>query len=633
MNDKDLYWQNEKTPASRRHDDIYFSASDGLRESRHVFLDGINAPEIWRDKARFTLLENGFGAGLNFVMTCLAWRDTAPPDSRLTYIATEKYPLAAHDMARALSGWPELRDLGRDLLAILPPAVPGFHRREMPGGRITLLLLYGDSADSLSRLEATVDAIYLDGFAPRRNPDMWRGEIFTELARLAAPGAALATFTAAGAVRRGLDAVGFHMRKSKGFDRKRDQLSGIFNGNARGAAPCPDPWYHLPTPLPPGRRIAVIGGGIAGLTTGRALMRQGYEVEIFDRDARPMTRASGNPAGILDPFLTTDDSAEGDFYRAALIHALHFYHDLDPNILIHKGLIKQPVNDAERRKFARLLAQAALPPDLMRPAADGGLCFPRCGAISPSRIRQRLAERLAVTGGVRISRIEREHSWVLYDDQDNARHAADAVVICGGAASTAFHQTRELPLDPVRGQISLFDAGEISPLPKNVLCGKGYLIPPINLDGRPTLVAGATFGRKDRSLDLRAEDHQENLANAVRLWPALSDACGVIGGRAALRAYSPDRLPLCGPVPDHAAFKEAYQDLRHGPRHKVFAAAPYQENLFMLTGLGARGFLTAPLLAENLAAQIAGAASPLPRHIRQSLHPARFLIRALARGK
>ncbi|PCJ41262.1 MAG: hypothetical protein COA81_07435 [Alphaproteobacteria bacterium] len=169
---KDLYWQNDQTPASRRFDDIYFSTDDGLMESRHVFLTGINAPEIWQNKARFTLLENGFGTGLNFTLTCQAWLKSAAPDAHLTYIATEKYPLSKADIDRALSHWPELDTEKQALLNSTPPQNEGFHQRHLFEGRITLLLLMGDSAAMLNELDARVDAFYLDGFAPSRNPDI-----------------------------------------------------------------------------------------------------------------------------------------------------------------------------------------------------------------------------------------------------------------------------------------------------------------------------------------------------------------------------------------------------------------------------------------------------------------------------
>jgi len=589
---KDLYWQNDHTPASRRHDDIYFSTENGLRESSHVFLQGISAPEIWRKRDHFTLLENGFGSGLNFVLTCQEWLKTAPPDARMTYIATEKYPLTAEDISRILSCWPQLDREARELLSHYPPQNAGFHSRKMFAGRIKLLLLIGDSRSMLPRLEATVDAFYLDGFSPGRNPDMWGAEIFDQLTRLAAAEARLATFSAAGFVRRRLEKAGFTMSKSPGFGKKRECLRGKFCGSA---PPSRKPWFDRPDPLSSGSSIAIIGGGIAGLTAGLALQNNGYKVTIFEQDHQPMDGASGNPAGILDPVLDTGDGPGAVFYRAALCHALDYYPALDPEIFLTRGLTKYAVKSGEKQEF------------------------PECGAISPPKIREILSGRLTIKSHQNITDI-------------TACGAADAVIICGGAASSQFPQTAPLPLEPVRGQITLLDADKYADPPQQVLCGKGYLVPPVNLDGRMTMVAGATYGRGDDNMDIRAQDHRQNLANAEILWPGVGIR-PVTGGRTARRAHSPDHLPLCGPVPDFAGYKTAYEMLKHGPRHRDFPPAPCQPNLYMVTGLGSHGFMAAPLLAEILSAVISGQALPVPKAVYHALHPARFIIRSLKKAK
>lgn len=589
---KDLYWQNDHTPASRRYDDIYFSTDNGLQESRHVFLQGISAPEIWRKRDHFTLLENGFGTGLNFVMTCHEWLKVTAPGARMTYIATEKYPLTAEDISRILSVWPELDREARELLDCYPSQNTGFHSRDMFGGRIKLRLLLGDSRTTLPALEAMVDAIYLDGFSPRRNPDMWGKDIFAELARLAAPNARLATFTAAGFVRRGLEDAGFTMTKSPGFGKKRECLRGRFRGPP---PPSRTPWFDRPAPLKKGSRIAIIGGGIAGLTTGLALQNNGYQVTIFEQDSQPMNGASGNPAGILDPAPDAGDGPAAVFYRVALCHALDYYSALDPDIFLSAGVIKFPGDSAKQQEF------------------------PECGAISPPKIREILSRRLTIRTDRNIADI-------------TACERADAVIICGGAASRQFPETSALPLEPVRGQITFLDATEYDTPPPQVLCGKGYLIPPINLSGSMTMVAGATFGRGDGNTDIREPDHQENRANAEILWPG-AGMRPVTGGRAALRAHSPDHLPLCGPVPDFTEYKAAYQMLKHGPRHRDFPPAPCQPGLYIMSGLGSRGFMTAPLLAEMLSTMISGEPLPVPIAIYHALHPARFIIRSLKKAK
>ncbi|MCF6196640.1 MAG: FAD-dependent 5-carboxymethylaminomethyl-2-thiouridine(34) oxidoreductase MnmC [Emcibacter sp.] len=584
---KDLYWHNNQTPASRRFDDIYFSTDDGLMESRHVFLTGINAPEIWQNKARFTLLENGFGTGLNFIIACQAWLKSTEPDAHLTYIATEKHPLNKADIDRALSHWPELDAEKQALLNSTPPQSAGFHQRHLFEGRITLLLLIGDSAAMLNELDARVDAFYLDGFAPSRNPNMWSADVFSQLARLAAPSAKLASFTAAGFVRRGLSAHGFEMQKSPGFGKKRENLRGCYTGPT---ALDPKPWFNRPAPLAKDKKIALIGGGIAGMTTGLALQKRGYQVIIYEQDGQPMNRASGNPAGIIDPYL--GGGPGGLFYRTALSHALDYYRALGPDIFLHKGLIKFP--------------EQAAP-----------IHFPDCGAISPPAIRTALSRALTIKTGGQIT---------------NISGLADMVIICGGPDSLTFPETKGLPLDPVRGQITLLNGEGCLTPPDRVLCGKGYLIPPVKINDKITLLTGASFHRGDSATDIRDSDHEENLNNARALWADVGDLA-ITGGRSAVRAHSPDHLPLCGPLPDVAAYITSYEMLKHGPKHRDFPPAPLLKNRYILSGLGARGFMTAPLMAEIITALISGDALPVPRRLYESLHPARFLIRRLIKGR
>ena len=218
-------WQ-DGTPRSRRFGDVYFSAEDGAGESRHVFLDGIGAPATWAGRRRFTIIETGFGSGLNFALTWRAWIASAPADAVLHYVSVEGFPMAADDLRRALAAFPEVGDEAAALTALYPPPVPGFHRRHLAGGRVVLTLLFGPVEDMLASLSARADAWYLDGFAPRANPDMWTPALFQHMRRLSAPGARFATFTAAGDVRRGLAEAGFAVGKAPGFGRKRDCLRG-----------------------------------------------------------------------------------------------------------------------------------------------------------------------------------------------------------------------------------------------------------------------------------------------------------------------------------------------------------------------------------------------------------------------
>ena len=236
---------------SETYGDTYWSLDGGLDETRHVFLSGNELPARWLARERFTLLETGFGTGLNFLCAWQRFRETAPAGARLHYLSVDKHPFRQEDLQHLYGQWPQLAPLGAALLDRYPPLIPGFHRLHLDDGRVALTLLWGEAAEMLAQVDARVDAFFLDGFAPARNPDMWDEALFAQLARLAAPGATFATYSAAGKVSRGMTAAGFAVEKKPGFGRKREMLCGRFAGT-------------LQAEVRRERRALVIGGGIAG---------------------------------------------------------------------------------------------------------------------------------------------------------------------------------------------------------------------------------------------------------------------------------------------------------------------------------------------------------------------------------
>ncbi|RMF35554.1 MAG: FAD-dependent oxidoreductase [Alphaproteobacteria bacterium] len=219
MQNPELDWRAGDTPFSRRYRDPYYAPEDGLAESRHVYLAGTGLPERFRPG--FVIAELGFGTGLNFLAAWASW-EGAGVEGRLRYVGFEIAPLAAPDMARALSRWPELSPFTCRLLAAWPPreTVLRFDTAELE-------LVIGDARQTLPGWQGQADAWFLDGFSPARNPEMWEAGLMTELARHTRPGGRFATFSAAGAVRRNLTAAGFAVQKRPGFGRKREMCCGM----------------------------------------------------------------------------------------------------------------------------------------------------------------------------------------------------------------------------------------------------------------------------------------------------------------------------------------------------------------------------------------------------------------------
>lgn len=227
-----LVFRDDGTPYSPRHDDIYHSAAGALAQARHVFLNGNGLPEGWAGKTRFTVLETGFGMGINFLATWAAWRSDALRAASLEFVSVEKHPFSADDLRRAHAAIIDdaaVMPLAHVLASSCPPLVAGVHRVELDSGAVTLTLAFGDAADLLPHLSSygiAANAFYLDGFAPAKNPDMWTPAIFASLAELARDDATFATYTSAGDVKRALQQNGFEYRKVAGFGGKRAMLVG-----------------------------------------------------------------------------------------------------------------------------------------------------------------------------------------------------------------------------------------------------------------------------------------------------------------------------------------------------------------------------------------------------------------------
>lgn len=216
----------EGIPYSAAFDDIYHTTDGGLGQVLHVFMAGNGLPQRWQGREAFTILETGFGLGFSFLVTWQAWRNDPQRSKRLHFISVEKHPFNTLDLARLHAAWPEYETLSQELIATWPNLCEGRHELLLDDGRVQLTLLFGDALQQLPSLDAAADAIYLDGFAPSKNPDMWSMPLFAQLARLAAGDCTLATWTVAGSVRRGLNEAGFTVAKSAGFGGKRQMLTG-----------------------------------------------------------------------------------------------------------------------------------------------------------------------------------------------------------------------------------------------------------------------------------------------------------------------------------------------------------------------------------------------------------------------
>lgn len=583
-----LVWTEDGAPRSGRFGDIYFSREDGLAESRAVFLAGCGLPEAWRDRRRFTVAELGFGTGLNIAALLDLWRRKGPPDGRLHIFSVEGFPLSRGEAARALNTWPELADAARALLDVWPAPTPGFHRMDLAGFNATLDLAVGEAARALSEWSGRADAWFLDGFAPAANPGMWSDAVLDGVAAGSAPGARIATFTVAGAVRRGLSDRGFVVEKRAGHGRKRERLEGNLPG-ARAPEPPPS--------------VAIIGAGVAGAALARAFAALGLPCAVVEATG-PGAGGSGFPSSLVTPRLDAGDAGIAALHAQALARARALY-AAEPGAILADGVLQleQAARDAAR--FARIAAQdiwaegamttldaAACADRLGEPVGTGGLFMRDALALNPAPVLEAWlggADRIRA----KVARIEPAASgWRLVDTAGETLLEAERVIVAAGWGAAALRP--DLPLSPVRGQADWVD-GVASP----ATAWGGYASP--TPDG---LLFGATHDRGETTVETTAAASDRNLQTLQARLPGLGARVAAAGGvrnRAAIRATTPDRLPLAGEM------------------------AP---GLFVLTGLGSRGFCVAPLLAEHVAALATGAPSPLPAALAARIDPKRFVTTA-----
>lgn len=233
-----IHFNENGTPVSEQFDDIYFSNADGLKECHYVFLAHNDLPQRWQDwpvQKAFHIAETGFGTGLNFLAAWSTWLNSGAMEKGLKLVFTtfEKYPLAKSDLVTAHKVWPEIKNLADELTEAYPEEIDTDTQLVLANGLIELNIVFGDVNDRIEKLTPSsgVNAWFLDGFAPSKNPDMWTQHLFNHMARLADEDCTVATFTAAGFVRRGLIEAGFEMKKDKGFGTKREMIFGCLPQN------------------------------------------------------------------------------------------------------------------------------------------------------------------------------------------------------------------------------------------------------------------------------------------------------------------------------------------------------------------------------------------------------------------
>ncbi len=654
-----LTFNDADTPVSEQFDDIYFSTQDGLAESYYVFQEGNQLWEKWQShpKEAFVIAETGFGTGLNFLAVADKFQQfrAAFPQSklkRLYFISFEKFPLTASQLADIHQRYPQFATLSENLTACWQPRQIGCQRYHFE--QVYLDLWFGEIAENLPQLgnlySGTIDAWFLDGFSPDKNPEMWNEQLYLQMFRLSANGGSFATFTASSMVRRGLEAAGFAVKKRKGFGKKREMLWGEKPLDSQVSEPN-YPYFYAKNET--ADDIAIIGGGVASFFVALSLLEKGKQVTLYCKDETLAINASGNLQGAIYPQLSDDDERNVQFYIHSFDYALQRLQQLKSNIEFEhnlSGVVLYAYDEKTAKKLEKMVeqtaddtllkscSQAELSEKLGLSVPNSGAFIPQAGWLSPVQLVRNGFTWLEQKGLKIVLNHKVEHltfsngMWQWQTRGETVRH--QAVVLANGHTLNEFSQANGIPLYPVRGQVSQIPTtSELQKL-KCVLCYDGYLTP---MSAYGTHCIGASHIRDNAETEFSLSEHWENVAKlqqnvTVCEWTQgidLSENKAKVGIRAAFR----DRVPMVGAVHHFEQQKSQYANLYNQLRRKqAVENAEIFTNLYMVNGLSSRGLTTAPLLGELLASLIVNEPVPISEDIWHNLSPNRAWIRKLLKG-
>lgn len=604
-------------PISKQFGDVYFSKDNGLLETRHVFLNGNDLSERLsqlNDYQYFCVGETGFGTGLNILTLWQLWQQIRPNNhSHLHVISVEKFPLRRTDLIRALNAWPELAPLAQKLIAQYPLPIAGCHRLSFPEERFSIDLWLGDAQDIFPNIPKTqtVHAWFLDGFAPSCNPDMWQENVLNNIVRLSDFGTTFASFSVAGVLKRGLKQHGIQISRPRGFGHKREMLKAIWLNQASSETHSIDSIKtviraqneQIPQ-FTKQQKIAIIGAGIAGLSTAWAFAQRGHQITIYEQN-EPLSGASGNPLALLNPKLCPIEQAHEHLMTLSWQHALNFYARFKAfrAIQVEQMALKNPdelLQLAEQYPDQVLTTHAS---DEIRPQTEFPcLTLQQAGAVAPHQLRDEILQHPNIA--VKKAKVSRLNSigtqTELWQDQHHLA-TADHVIVCCAKQSAALFDHYPV-LKPIRGQVSwVKNTNQALSLEQAYSYG-GYCM---QLDSSQ-LILGASFYPNRDDTEVLLEDHVHNYQLIHSIFPTYAEqlsATDTWQGRASVRAQTLDYFPLVGKIQN-------------------------DPSIYTFAGLGSKGFLFAPLCSEILVALVLGELCPVPQSLLSKLDPQRFQKKA-----
>ncbi|MFK7863959.1 MAG: bifunctional tRNA (5-methylaminomethyl-2-thiouridine)(34)-methyltransferase MnmD/FAD-dependent 5-carboxymethylaminomethyl-2-thiouridine(34) oxidoreductase MnmC [Pseudohongiellaceae bacterium] len=664
-----LDWTDEAHPRSLKFDDIYHSNEGACDESEHVFVKGAQLLERWQDQkdrqSSYTIGEIGFGSGLNFLMTWKNWNLSKNKPCQLHYLGFEKYPLKIGDMARLLAMFPSLEPLSSRLLAHYCDHSKVCHRIRLADD-VLLDLHFGDAATELQSLDCRsrdgVDSWFLDGFSPKQNPLLWQENLVALVAQHSHAQTTLATYSAAGFLRRQLISVGFKVEKAAGFGLKRHMTQAVFEPDTSHNMLRPNEplntqksWFVQPKSDNSASSAIVIGAGISGCCAAYSLAKRGIDVVVLESGDSVASGATGIPQLALRPRLFKHSSALAHFFLQGYLYSTEFFsalnHPAQPSwhptgvVQMAKALNKKSVIDSDF--YQSLYSEQVLTALSVEQVQEltglkteqEALHFAKGGWIDSKTLCKFLLEhkRIKLVSNYSANALtasqgkpsEDQKRWqVSSSNSAQSDLFTDLIVIANGHNAAQFSQTNTLPLQAVRGQATQITLGHEQNLKINqVLSGQRSLFP--SLESLNTL--SATY-HQGISTDACADDDHSNLISLTEEFPQLTDLKAV-NSWVGVRCNTEDFSPVIGMAPDWDAMNCEYATLKRNAAKEFKNVGHYHQGLYLSVAHGSNGLATAPLAGEILASMICGEPSPISQSALAALSATRFIIRNLKKQK
>lgn len=630
-----IHLQNGKDLYSDEYQDIYFSREGGLEEKKYVFLDANDSEIRFSSQENVRILELGFGAGLNFLATLEKWVQCRKEGSVLEYFSIEKTPIPISLLEEFYTGLSVNNEIKSSLLNKYKYIKKGWNKLKYNDLNVSLYLIVDELSSALQDIQEDMDIFYLDGFSPSKNPEMWSESVFSRMAELSRKDSSFSTYSCASFVRRNAEAAGFETETLKGFGRKKKMLRGkLSRSNDKK-----NQYNYFSIRKEKIRSdVIILGAGLAGCSLVYDLAKKGIRSRIIERGAVPASEGSGNPAGIFNPKLS---SGKNEISLLSIYGYMHFQRRLselqkhlnDKNF--RKAGVFHILSSEEEEKAERMIGISGLESRFCERSEKYGLSgifFPESGWISPAFLcglyLSLSAEFVKPQFETEIESAETDgEKWFLKISGSDSVFETENLVFANAFDISRFSFMSEIPFRRNRGQIIYFPSNLMKKNIQNVIMyDEGYFIPAGNFS-----VIGTVYDHHDFRTELNQEDSLNLCSKFASYFPDYLNCPKVFEGRVGFRAWLPDHLPVCGPVPDWDFYKSAYGRILRGGKGEI-SEPEYQKGLYVLSGLASRGILFSAVLSEYLSSIMTGESSPLDRKMCESVHPSRFLLGKIKKG-